>query len=177
MLQRSWGSECPCRPRIMSDKASGTPDSANCSFSVSGGTVPWLTGVCTCRFTFAFCLSWNLIFVLVILSTCNGNIGPGWHGLFKPVALVCSRMSLSVNNMWGEYLKESNKGTYKAFHLHFTADWAVIYHRKKHVLSPVIVAVLRKRRWYATPPERVCVRRKRFSILEFTWMPDEKQPR
>lgn len=39
MLQRSWGSEPPCRPWIISDKASGTPDSANCSFSVSGGTV------------------------------------------------------------------------------------------------------------------------------------------
>ncbi len=38
MLQRSWGSEPPCRPRIISDKASGTPDSANWSFSVSGGT-------------------------------------------------------------------------------------------------------------------------------------------
>lgn len=38
MLQRSWGSEPPWRPRIISDKDSGTPDSANCSFNVSGGT-------------------------------------------------------------------------------------------------------------------------------------------
>lgn len=38
MLQRSWGWEPPCSSRIISDKTSGTPHSASCSFRTSETT-------------------------------------------------------------------------------------------------------------------------------------------
>lgn len=38
MLQRSWGWEPPCSSWIISDKTSGTPHSASCSFRTSGTT-------------------------------------------------------------------------------------------------------------------------------------------
>lgn len=59
MLQRSWGLHPPCRSRILSDKASGTPDSANWSFRISEIRTHFhfllsyfITEIKTCNFTF-----------------------------------------------------------------------------------------------------------------------------